>query len=283
MFELRLENENGEIVNINDEQRYQVVSCSGLNPPTASLFMSKSPNRKGSKYNGSTLDERAIVLGIKLLGDIEAARVDLYQWTDPEQYVKVYCRTEKRNVYCEGYVQECPVDIFTDNEIVNVAIVCADPYLKDLQTISTAVTALLAQFTFPFAIDNEGIPFSTMRDSNTTNVFNSGAETGCKITIECTGDVQNLVIFNASNTTQQIVLKTTLRENQTVVIDTEASPKTVRLYKPDGTVENIMKYVGGAPTWFTLKKGNNLFGYTATAGKDAAHVFVGFTNKYLGV
>lgn len=283
MFELKLENENGNVVNINDEQMYQVVSCSGLNPPSASLFMSSSPNRKGSKYNGSTLNERAIVIGIKLLGDIETARNALYEWVDTEQYVKIYFRNDTKNVYCEGYVQDCPVEIFTDNEIVNVAIVCADPYFKDLQIVSTAVTALLAQFVFPFAIDSNGVPFSTMRDSNTTNVFNSGAETGCRITIDCTGDVKDLVIFNANNTSQQIVLKTTLKENQTVVIDTDGSPKTVKLYKPDGTVENIMKYVSGAPTWFTIKKGNNLFGYTASAGWADARVSISLTNKYLGV
>ena len=71
MFELRLENKAGNIVNINDGNRYVVLSCTGLNPPSASIFTAKSPNRKGSKHKGSSLDERPMILTIKLLGDIE--------------------------------------------------------------------------------------------------------------------------------------------------------------------------------------------------------------------
>ncbi len=283
MFGLQLENSNGAAVDINDGVRYEVLSVSGLTPPPASVFSSKSPNRKGRKKNGSTLDYRAIVIQIKLLGDIEKSRNDLYAWVDTEEEIKVLYSNALKSVYCEGTVTECEIDLFTDNEVVNLAIECDDPYFKDLQEISADISALLKQFTFPFAIDAAGVPFSTMRENNTTNVFNAGAETGMKITVKCKGDLSNLRIYDANDTTRQFKINYTFAENWLIEIDTESSPKTVKAIKPDGSVINLLKYVSNKPTWFTLKKGNNHFGYTADSGEVNAEISIGFRNHYLGV
>lgn len=283
MFSIMLENESGNIVDINDGIHYVVTAVSGLNPPSASLFTSKSPNRKGSKYNGSTLDERNIVIELKILGDIEVNRNALYEWIDTEQYCKVRYANGVKNVYCEGYVQDCPIDLFTDNEVVSVAIICPNPYWKELAEISTDMSALLKQFTFPFAISAAGIPLSTMSENNSANVFNAGTETGLKITVKCTADVTNLVIYDVLNTGRRFALNTTIHPDEVVVIDTEASPKTCKRYKADGGTENLLKYIVPVPTWFTLKKGNNVFGYTAETGLSNAEITIGYTNKYLGV
>ncbi len=283
MYSLKLENSSGNIVNINDETRYVIVDISGLNPPPASLFLGKSPNRKGAKKNGSTLDERNIVIQIKLLGDVEYNRNALYSWVDTEQELKIYYQNGVKNVYCEGTVTDCDFSLFTESQIVSVAITCPNPYLKELSAIQTEISALLKQFTIPFAIDAGGVPFSTIRENNATNIFNSGAETGVIITIKCNGTVENLSIFDANDTTRIFTIKTTLLENWIVIIDTESSPKTVKLYKPDGTVENLMKRLAASPTWFTLKKGNNRFGYLADSGIADAEITFAYENKYLGV
>lgn len=282
-FGLQLENRNGAVVDINDGVRYEVLHISGLNPPPASVFASKSPNRKGRKKNGSTLDHRAIVIQIKLLGDIEKNRNDLYAWTDTEEEIKIFYRNDTKNVYCVGTVTECEIDLFTDNEIINLVIECDDPYFNDAQEIIADISAVLKQFTFPFAIDAAGIPFSTMRENNTTGVFNAGAETGVKITVKCKGDLSNLRIYDANDITRQFKINYTFAKNWLIEIDTENSPKTVKAIKPDGTVINLLKFVSNNPTWFTLKKGNNLFGYTADAGIENAEITIGFRNHYLGV
>lgn len=284
MFSLKLENDSGNIVDINDERRYTVTAVSGLNPPSAALFTSKSPNRKGSKFNGSTLDERNIVITIKILGDIEANRNALYAWVDTEQYCKVYYKNGVKNVFCEGYVQDCPIDLFTDNEVVSVAIVCPDPYWRELQEISADISSVIKEFTFPFAIDSVGVPFSTLRESNTASILNVGAETGARITIQSKTSISNLVLFDAQDTTRVFRINTTIQAGEVVIIDTDASPKTCKLYRIDGTVENILRYVGANPTWFTLKKGINTFGFSiGTGAASDVEITIGYTNKYLGV
>lgn len=282
MYELKLENRNAQTVNINDEINYTVFSVNGLTPPKATVYSSKSPNKKGSKKNGSTLDERIVIIQVKLLGDVEANRNALYAWSDTEQELKIYYRNGQKNIYCEGTVTDCDIDLFTSNEIVNIAILCNDPYLYDIQEIVAEISTLIKHFTFPFAIDADGIPFSTIKETNTTNIFNSGAETGLKFTIKCNGDISNILIYNALDTTQQFKINTTLQENWIVEINTEGSPKTVKAIKPDGTIENLLKYVFN-PTWFNLKKGNNIFGYSADSGIDKVELSIGFRNKYLGV
>lgn len=282
MFELKLENENANIVNLNDEKNYIIVPpLEGFAPPSASLFLSKSPNKKGAKHNGSTLNERSIIINVKLLGDIERNRNALYPWIDTEQYVKIYYRNGEKNVYCEGYIQDCNFDTLTNNEIVSIVITCGDPYLRDMQTIETEISNLLKQFTFSFAIDSAGVPFSTIRENNTTNIHNSGAETGVKIVIRCVEEVNNIMLFDANNTTRQFKLNGSFPAGWVIEIDTEASPKTCKAIKPDGQVENLMRYIGKNPVWFTLKKGYNLFGYSTESGK--IEMTVSFTNKYTGV
>lgn len=282
MYELRLENESSQTVNVNDGNKYLVLSVSGLNPPKATVFSAKSPNKKGSKKNGSTLDERTVIIQIKLLGDIEANRNALYAWADTEQELKIYYRNGQKNVYCEGTVTDCDIDLFTSNETVNIAILCNDPYLYDMQEIVSDISSILKQFTFPFAISAAGVPFSTVKESNTTNIFNTGAETGIKIIVKCKDDVSNLRIYDARDTTKQFKINGVLPKGWIVEIDTDASPKTVRAIKPDGTTENLMKYVIN-PTWFTLKKGNNLFGYSADGELSDIEITIGFRHKFLGV
>lgn len=283
MFELRLENINANIVDLNDGERYEVISISGLNPPSASLFTSKSPNKKGLKHNGSILNERVVVIQIKLLGNVEESRNALYMWTEPEQYAKIYYQNGIRNVYCEGYVEACDVDLFTNNEIVSVEILCGDPYLKDIQEMIVEISNILKQFVFPFSINSVGIPFSTLKENNITSVVNAGAETGMQFVIRCIEPITSIVIFDADNTTRQFKIEYSFPIDWQIIINTEGSPKTCKAIKPDGTVVNILRYVKGNPTWFNLKKGNNRFGYLANGGEAAVEMTIGFTNKYTGV
>lgn len=281
MFELRFENSDGKIVNVNDGVNYVVTDFEGFDPPSASLYTSKSPNRKGSKKNGSTLDERPLMFSIKILGDIEVNRNALYEWTDTESELKIYYKNGVKNVYCVGTVTDCDVPLCTDNEIMTVAITCPDPYLKDLEEIATEISNLLKQFTFPFAIDAAGVPFSTLRENNNTNVFNAGAETGAIIRIKALGAVSNIRLYDGEDATRIFAINMTLQTGEIVEIDTERSPRTVKLIRTNGKIENILRYVGGNPTWFQLRKGNNIFGFTASNIGNVEFTF-SFTNKYLG-
>ena len=284
MIKLELENESKNVINIDDDVNYQLILATGFTSPSAEIFRSKSPNKKGSKYNGSTLNERYITLVIKILGDVEVNRNKLYAWIDSEQYVKINYQNKLKNVYCEGYIEESDIPMFDDNETIIVNLVCPDPYWKDLESIYTDINTLVSEFTFPFAIDKEGIPFSTILSDNQTNVFNAGNETGIMIQAIFSGNVTGLKIFNGNDISQYIKFKNSLTFNEGDLLDinTDSSPKTITRIKADGTKENILKYVDGRPYWFTLKKGNNFFGYECN-DETLVDLKIMFNNKYLGV
>lgn len=283
MFNFRLENENGKIVDINDGVNYLVIAASGLNPPSAQIYTSPNAGGNGKRKSGSSLDERNLLITVKFYGDIEKSRNALYEWIDSEQYVKVHYQNGVKSVYCEGYVQDCPIDFFSDNEVVDIAIVCPKPHWKELQEISTDISALLKLFTFPFAIDSAGIPFSTIRTDNETNIYNAGAETGVQITVKCNAAISGLLIYDANDTTKRFYLNYELPESCVLKIDTESNPKTCKAYLSDGSEVSLIRYVGNNPTWFTLKKGNNRFGHSYNGTATDAEISIGFVNKYLGV
>ena len=284
MFTLKLENNKHNIVDINDRRNYVVTAVSGLNPPSATLFTSKSPNRKGVKHNGSSLNERVITITIKLLGDVEGNRNALYEWIDTEQYVKIYYSNGVKSVYCEGYVSDCEIDLFTESEEILLNITCGDPYWKDLKEISYEISNILRQFKFPFSIGSAGIPFSTIKTTNTTNILNTGTETGGLFIVKCLNRTRNLVIQNANDTSQRFEIRgIDLEKNWVIVINTDGSPKTVKAIKPDGSEVNLMRWVGYNATWFVLKRGNNLFSYEVDTDWSDVEMTVKFTHKYLGV
>lgn len=282
MFSCKLQNESGNIIDINDGVNYVVLLITGLNPPPASLYTAKSPNRKGIKYNGSTLNERNVIITIKPLVSVEEQRNELYAWTDTEQYVKIYYSNGTKNIYCEGHVEECDFDLFTNNETIQIAIVCEDPYLKDLQEMALDISRILKQFTFPFSIDANGLPFSTIRAERVVTFFNDGAETGVRISVLFRNTVENFSLYDGTDVSRVFAIKKTFYEGDILEINTEKSPKTCRIIR-NGVAENALKYLAGSPTWFTLKKGSNSFGYSSVSGVDDIEITMTFTNKYLGV
>lgn len=282
MFELKLENEYQGVIDINDADKYRVLSISGLNPPSASIFTSKSPNRKGSKYNGSTLNERILVIEIEILGEIEQNRNALYSWVDTEQYVKVLYKNNVKDVYCEGHIQDCEVDLFSEKEVIKISVLCENPYWITRNIISVDLLAVIKQFVLPFSINVEGIPFSSLAPSTRATITNNGIETGARFIIQCNDDVNGFTLFDGQDASKQFVIDTTLEKDWIVIIDTDSSPKTVKAYKPDGTIINLLKYIKN-PTWFTIKRGTNIFEYTAASGIENVVMTISYQDKCLGV
>ena len=71
MFTLKIENIKNTILELTqNESNYQILSVKGLNPPNAQINRSTIAGLDGSKCNSSKLEERNIVITLKLNGDI---------------------------------------------------------------------------------------------------------------------------------------------------------------------------------------------------------------------
>lgn len=300
MFKCKIENIKNNILTLTqDESNYQVLSITGLNPPKAQINTSTIAGLDGSKFNSSKLENRNIVITIKINGDIEANRINLYKYFATKQWCKFYYENEHRNVYIDCYVENFECDLFVKDEIAQISLICPNPYFKDMETIIDDISKALAAFEFPFAYGSKGatnpsvpkdtstdsaVEFSTIDISRITNVYNdSESETGLIIKIDVFGTISKLNIKN-TQTGESFILNYSFLENDRIIIDTNKGQKSVVLTR-NGVTSNLFSAVRKGSTFFQLTIGDNFFGYTADNGSsdDLVHIVFEHYNIYRGV
>lgn len=286
MFTLKVETSTGNIITLTqDESNYQVYEIDGLNPPEAQINTSSMAGVDGSKFNSAVLQERNIVLYIKIRGDVETNRLKLYQYFRTKEYCKLYYQNGSRNVYIEGYVESFPVSPFSNNEVAQISILCPNPYFKDLTEIVNDISKVIKKFTFPFSIEiDDPIPFSEIELEKVTDVVNtSESETGLIIETVFLGKVDKFEIRNTV-TGEIFILNYSFQEDDQLTINCNKGNKSVRLIR-GGKETNLIPYIQKGSTFFQLRIGDNNFSYLADEGKSDQLVSIQFKhyNVYRGV
>lgn len=286
MFVAKIENTKNNILTLTqNESDFQVISIEGLNPPNAQINTSKIAGLDGSRFNSSTLNERNIVITIKLNGDVEKNRINLYSFFRNKEWCKFYYKNGIRDVYIEGYVETVEVDLFSKSEIMQISILCPNPYFKNMEEIVDDISKSLAAFEFPFAINiDDPVPMSTIDTTRITNVFNnSESETGVIIEIDLLNDANKIQINNIS-TGETFTLRHNFLENDKIIIDTNKGNKAVSLIRNASKTNLFTSMVRGS-TFFTLDIGDNFFSYLVDDGTndDAIHIVFKHYTIYGGV
>lgn len=282
MFTCKVENNRNNILTLTQmESMYQIVNILGLLPPSAQINTSKIAGLDGTQFNSSTLNERNIVITVKLNGDVERNRISLYRFFRVKEWCKFYYKNGTRDVYIEGYVDSIDGDIFTNKEMIQISILCPNPYFKDAEEIIDDISKVLSAFQFPFAINtSQPIPFSNIDISKITNVYNnSESETGVIIEIDVLGIVNTIQIRN-TQTGKTFTLNYNFIENDKIIIDTNKGNKSVKLIRNAQTI-NLFTSMKKGSTFFQLDIGDNLFSYLADNGLSDEFVFVRFKHYTL--
>lgn len=284
MFTLKIENKKGQHITLTqNESNYQVINIEGLNPAKASVFTNAVANMDGQKFKSSKLEMRNIVLTVKINGDAEENRINLYSYFKTGKWCKIYYKNNSRDVHIEGYCEtiECP--LFTMNQQMQISIICPDPYLKSVEIISADISKLLSAFTFPFAIKEEGIAFSTYEPNKVTTIINSGEiATGLIIKLIATDDnVANPVIYNV-DTGEYMLLETTLNKGDEIIINTNKGEKSI-VMMVDGLEINIINSLSGSSTWLQLESGTTDFTYSTDSQEEKLIVIFEYNHRYEGV
>lgn len=312
MFTLKFENQNGEIITLSGvENMYQIINVEGLNPPSANIKRSEVAGMDGTKYMSGKLEERNIVLTVRINGDVEKNRIYLYNYFQSKQYCKMQYRNGTRNVYAEGYVENIECGLFTNSQQMQVSIICPDPYFYDMKEIVTDISHALGVFHFPFTFGARGITeprvnlidrylvqeyaeatvpdqstdnaqeFSNYVINRVVNLVNNGEnDTGVIIEIVATDSVVNPRIRN--DRMQFFELNMTLNAGDVVTINTNKGYKSVTLFD-DLTTTSIINKVTRGSTWLTLQKGDNQLTYNADDGADNMRVRFIHRAKYQAV
>lgn len=284
MFTLKVENKKNEILELTqNECDFQVVSVTGLNPVNAQINRSTIAGLDGAKFNSSKLEERNIVITLRLNGDVTANRIKLYRYFNTKQWCKIYYKNSSRDVYIEGYIETCEVDLFSNSEIMQISIICPNPYFKALEEIIDDISKIIALFEFPFSIEDP-IPFSEIDLSKITNVQNnSEIETGVIIEVEFLKNINKLLIRN-TDTGQTMTFNYAFKDGDFLTIDTNKGSKSLKLVRNAEEI-NIFSALSKTSEFIQLQVGDNYFSYLADDGEndDGASITFRHYTLYGGV
>ena len=283
MFNLILENENGDSISMTDTaNRYMTSKIEGLNPPTSIISTSNYAGMNGSYLNNAFIDKRNVVIHFEMRGiNIEQRRHELYRIVKTSRYLKIYYRTANISVYTEGYVETCEMNNFEQLTSGQISVICPDIYWYSTESQYAYYSKESGAFTFPFSIDEKGVPLGYYSDTSSIMIVNDGDETGFTIQLEALEEVKNPCIYcNEDNSYLRI--NTTMQKGDVIIISTKIGKRTVVLNRY-GEESNIINLLSSGSTWFTLKAGKNNYTVTAQYGLQNQKVKMIHTNAYLGV
>lgn len=268
------------------EPTYQIISITGLNPPSAQINTTTIVGLDGAVFNSSKLQTRNLVLTVKINGDVEQNRLLLYSYFKTKDWCKFYYTNESLDVSIEGYVESVECNLFSNNEIAQISIICPYPYFKSLSEILTDSSKSIPQFVFPFSINiGEPVIISSYDESSGIAVYNSSeTETGATIQIDILFVCASIEIKNITTGDDFEIIYPFIK-NDTIIIDTNKGQKSIKLIR-NGVITNIFSALQQGSVFFQLVPGTNNFEYlvnNSEANNDDISITFKHYNIYRGV
>lgn len=277
-----------------------INKINGLGPATAAINTTNLVTDDGSIYNSSRLEERNIVFSILLddsYSSIEKVRHFLYRIFPPKQEVEIIFETDVRSLKTIGRVESNEADIFTNNELASISILCPDPYFYragDNEIQSTTLYGVVPMFEFPFSnesLTERKIIFGEIEDKKESIiVYDGDNEIGVTINIHATGPVGDLLIYNERTREIMRIHEDLLGEitgsgiiaGDDIILTTERRKKSAKLLR-NGEYTNILNALDRGTNWIRLLKGENLLAYTASYGSEKVKIQIDNRTSFVGV
>lgn len=283
MLHLTIENKYGEKLALSKSPDYNLIKVTGLTPAPATINYSKLATKDGGIFNSSKVEPRNIVLYIQPTANVENSRVNIYKYIKSKQYIKLYVKNGLRNVWIEGYVESIEGDLYENPQVLQVSILCVDPYFKALEFNDYSLSNVTPVFEFPFTIENgETVSMSELSIATETNIHNAGDdETGVEIQLKVLGLALEPTIYNTT-TNEHFTIEYELYAGDVVILNTKRGEKSLTLIR-EGVEINIINHMARGSKWFNLISGDNVFTYNAIHAPENIQVFVNVQALYEGV
>lgn len=246
MLAIKAKNSQGDLINLSLDPRYTVFKVDGLTPQKANISKTAIATKNRSIINSTNVEDRNIVIYIKLNEDIEQSRNNLYKYFTTGDKVRVYLATSSKNVYTDGYVESFECDIFSQSEVAQISIVCESPYFFDVMLQSNInVTPFnysdSDRSIWKYMINNIGdVPVGfEFNIKNLSDTLNSACPF---VTNEASGEKINLV----------------LNKYVTIGFCSEYGNEYVFYGNGDYATEKAMSYITFDSSWIKLMPGENI-------------------------
>lgn len=264
------------------EEPYLVTNIDGVGPLNATVNISENSFVDGGEHTSSHIGARPINIHI-LYNDnvdetVEELRNRIVRLASVKKEIRLDIETATRNYFIYGIVEKNEQVIFSSACGVVISMICPYPFFRS-QENATATSSMETGVTFP--ITNNAIVF----ENKIIDVYyiNNDSTQECyptvKIKFISTGTdmsnhgVRKLVInyFYNDNLHHNMTLNfghfvgssfsqydwaTGIQKNDEIVIETEPGKKSVKLYKNNGTVINILYCLEDLKTWLRILPNN---------------------------
>ena len=289
MYTAKIQNAQGEILQLNDqENKWAVLSITGLNPAPAQLSMSEIYGMDGSRMNYAKLTARNIVIMLRLCGDVEQNRLEIYHYFPQKAPVRFFYKTRTRDVYIDGYVETIEGDLYTQNEVFQISLICPDPFFRSVADFTVGISNSQGGFEFPVAIDaNDPIPFGTYESGRVTTIVNDeNIDLPIDIYVRCLDAFSGLFKLQNVNTGEtfavNIVYATAAGDEWHICTD----PAHIEFvgYR-NGIGSNLLRFLASGSVFLQLHPGENPFGYSVNnhADNDKVEIVIKYRQLYTGV
>lgn len=274
-----------------------INNIEGLGPPDATINSNEVATIDGGIFTSARLGQRNIVFTLTPMfrPTIEDTRLEIYRYFPIKKNVHLDFVMDRRHAECDGYVESNTPTIFTDNETIQVSVICPDPYFYEIGEEQIAFAGTLPLFEFPFSNESLTEPlleFGEIRQDNRAVLRYMGdVDTGIHITIHVMEQsAEQITIWNV-DTRERIKIDTakvqrltgvTFSQGDDIEINTKIGEKYVRLLH-NGKYWNIISCVNKDADWFQITAGNNTFTFTATSGENNLKVTFQYRNAYGGI
>ena len=284
MFELILENKDGDRLIFDQQSPFTVTEIQGLNPAPALVNTNEVALLDGARYNSAKLQMRQINVAFAIEIDPARNRLEVYKVLQPKHPVKLYYYGDYRKVWIEGYITAVDITFWDMKQIVTCSIICPDPYLRDITSSAYEGDTVIDMFSFPFeSTDTPQLVFGDISSNTDIITANDGdVTTGMIITITADGDAGAPTIYNV-DTEESFYVSRPMVNGEVMTIDTRRGHRSVTMTDSHGQEINLINYLGENSTWLQVPVGGATFGYTASVDVNHMKVSIQVENLYEGV
>ena len=283
MYTLIVENQYGEQLELTNNPAYVITNIDGMSPPDAIINTLMRAGHDGSVFNSAFVDNRQIIIDIAINSPAEANRNRLFRFFRTARRTRLIYHNDMHDVYIDGWSMYAPVQYFAEKQLIQVTLICPDPFWHGITEIEGSTDNNENLFEFPFSIEQgEPIAFSEYHSGGGAFIWNPGnVESGIIIDITASGAVTNPQIYHV-NTDTYFKVTTSLQSGDRLIIDTITDQKSVKRIRSGSTTNLIASRAVGS-TWIGADPGLNQYILRADSGASNMTATIRFTTNIEGV
>lgn len=293
---LKVTNYLGESLEIDpfdpESSGFLITDIKGITPIKADINFTDITTNDGALFNSARIGTRNITMKLVYFPHptIEETRLLSYKYFPIKRNVILEFKTENRQAQITGYVESNDVSIFTKTEYSSISILCPDPFFystdpdRDVDIIFAGSQPKF-KFKIPTAYDESLTPYAGEPAPNIVFgdleslsekllVYDGDSEIGAEFIFNAIGPVGNITM-QSKLANESMTIDATKIASQTgsglvlgdaVHIYTYRGNKHATLVR-NGENINILNCLDRNMTWLQIRKGENVFAFTATSGE----------------